>query len=272
MDERTPSAACGGLRAAPQRRYVLDECYFDQVDTPEKAYWLGFLAGDGNVLDKGEIQIRLMASDADHLRAFAEALQTDSPVRFERYKALGGVRERARFRIASRHMAFSVAMHGVGPRKTLTLQPWLGPPELMRDYWRGLIDADGTIGISPRWQIRLTGTFAITEAFGLWMRTVVPTLQCKPLQSGKVWNIGTTGRLTCQALARALYEGCAIALPRKAARAAECISSGPPVIGTPEWREQMRRAHGTPEYREQARRWALKRWTAARSSRATTAR
>ena len=31
------------------RRYSLDEHYFDVIDTPEKAYWLGFIGADGCV-------------------------------------------------------------------------------------------------------------------------------------------------------------------------------------------------------------------------------
>lgn len=31
------------------RRHTLDATYFDQIDTPEKAYWLGFVWADGGL-------------------------------------------------------------------------------------------------------------------------------------------------------------------------------------------------------------------------------
>lgn len=31
------------------RKYTVDEGYFENIDTPDKAYILGFLLGDGNI-------------------------------------------------------------------------------------------------------------------------------------------------------------------------------------------------------------------------------
>lgn len=39
-----------GVNTRRRNRYTLDEDYFDVIDTPEKAYWLGFLYADGYVV------------------------------------------------------------------------------------------------------------------------------------------------------------------------------------------------------------------------------
>ena len=40
-----------GLRQdAPRATYQLNQEYFDVIDSEDKAYWLGFIAADGNIL------------------------------------------------------------------------------------------------------------------------------------------------------------------------------------------------------------------------------
>ena len=51
------------------RTYRLDEHYFDAVDNPSKAYWLGFLLADGNVLTSPDARLSLELADRDSLAA-----------------------------------------------------------------------------------------------------------------------------------------------------------------------------------------------------------
>ena len=37
------------LSGSLKTTYYYDESYFEQINTPEKAYWLGFIAADGNL-------------------------------------------------------------------------------------------------------------------------------------------------------------------------------------------------------------------------------
>jgi len=45
------------------RRYNLDETFFEKIDNEEKAYWLGFLAGDGAITDENRLRLRLAIKD-----------------------------------------------------------------------------------------------------------------------------------------------------------------------------------------------------------------
>lgn len=53
------------------RKYFFDESRFHDIDTEEKAYWLGFLYADGYINeDRHAIEIGLKASDKGHLEKF----------------------------------------------------------------------------------------------------------------------------------------------------------------------------------------------------------
>ena len=55
------------------RKYFFNESIFDNIDTAEKAYWIGFITADGYINEKrGWLSIQLQYSDIDHLKKFAK--------------------------------------------------------------------------------------------------------------------------------------------------------------------------------------------------------
>lgn len=150
-------------RPRSQFAYKLDENYFDEIDTPNKAYWLGFLATDGNVYDS-RVQINL--KDQEHLEKFARCLKSNAPVK--NYLSNGYSMYKIAFR--NKKMVESLSKAGISPNKTWTVTPWVGPADLMRHYWRGVIDGDGWIVTAPGLPIELgvCGNMSIVEGFDRW--------------------------------------------------------------------------------------------------------
>src|ERR1700722_6649692 len=70
------------LRNKSQSRRVhkMNEDYFSNIDTEEKAYWLGFIAADGGVY-ANKLAINLGEKDELHLYKFIECINSTSPVR-----------------------------------------------------------------------------------------------------------------------------------------------------------------------------------------------
>lgn len=68
------------------RKYQLDEHYFDSIDTPNKAYILGFLHSDGsNFPDKSTISLSLQEEDIDILERIRKELKSEKPLEFLDY-------------------------------------------------------------------------------------------------------------------------------------------------------------------------------------------
>ena len=214
-------------RATPAaRKYTFNEHYFDAIDTPDKAYWLGFIAGDG-CISNGALVIGLAAKDVDHLRTLAEDVQSTYPVYMGAATVNGKTYPNATLRLSSWRLVEALARHGIEPRKSATLEPWDGPADLIPHYWRGLVDADGHIARGPGWQIDLVGTEAVVTAFGAWAKSVEPSIGAQAHPHKTIWKFAIGGRILARTVARALYEDAATALPRKAERAAVLIGRVP---------------------------------------------
>jgi hypothetical protein len=128
-------------------KYLIDK--FDQIDTEEKAYWLGFLAADGNVCN-GHLSLTLAEKDRYHLEKFKEFIGVDYAITKNKSIATNNKKNERREHIAYQYVVSStifvqsLAKHNLIPRKSLVLtMPNTIPDHLIRHYIRGLVDGDG---------------------------------------------------------------------------------------------------------------------------------
>lgn len=131
-------------RSSKEHQHKLNENYFENIDTPEKAYWLGFIATDGNVYGT-RIQINII--DIEHLEKFKGCIQSSAPIK-ETYKIDKKYNKKHKiykFFFRSKKMVGDLEKHGITERKSFTVKPWEGPSELMPHYWRGCLDGDGWV-------------------------------------------------------------------------------------------------------------------------------
>lgn len=186
-----PSRPEGG-----RRRRSLDESFFDDIDTPEKAYWLGFIAADGFVRADGRtVGLRLMPSDVGHVAALAAALGSDAPIR----DMQGG----KQVLFYSKHMVESLAKVGITRWKSRTCLPWEGSPELLPHYWRGAVDGDGHISKTVAY-VSYCGTPAMVKAFKAFAHEVCGT-KTTPRQGIGMWVLNVTGAHRTFNLVEAMY-------------------------------------------------------------------
>jgi len=124
-----------------RRRYTCNHYFFDVIDSELKAYWLGFLAADGSIIN-GTIRLNLQYGDRQHIRLLLRDLGSDYPIRTRIQNGFRG----SCLAISSQPMLVALARFGVIPRKKRTL-PWPDLPEhILRSYFRGFFDANGSWG------------------------------------------------------------------------------------------------------------------------------
>lgn len=198
--------------------------YFDEIDTPDKAYWLGFIGADGCVTGftggYPRLVIKLARKDRDHLTILHKALKANRPIRDFEDMSLGELRPYSALTVYSPPLVAGLGRHGITPRKSSTLRPWDGPAHLMPHYWRGLVDGDGHIHINERGVFMgLAGSKFVTGTFAAWVNDLIGShVNARPTQ-GQVWTVQVGGTVGILSLLRALYDDAPVALARKKALA-----------------------------------------------------
>ena len=131
-----------------QNRLRVQEDIFDNIDTEEKAYWLGFLYADGNISkDRHKIEINLSAKDVDHMIKFKEFLKLENEIRICKNYGRGDLQCRLSFR--NSRIWNNLNNKGCVPCKSLILTfpdiNIFSNKNLVYDFIRGYVDGDGCL-------------------------------------------------------------------------------------------------------------------------------
>jgi len=208
--------------------------YFDEIDTPDKAYWLGFIGADGCVTGfaagNPRLVVKLARKDHDHLELLRKAVEGRRPVRDFKDFSAGEMRDYSSVTVYSPRLVEGLQRHGITARKSATLQPWSGPDHLMPHYWRGLVDGDGHITINERGvHTGLVGSEYVAHAFAGWVNANFGTRVNARPSKGKHWTVQVGGTIRVLRLLGALYDDAPVALARKKALA-DLAVHGKPII------------------------------------------
>ena len=125
--------------------HAMNDYFFSDINTEEKAYWLGFMAADGSV-NKTGIVINLKDIDTNHLEKFKETIESTVNITIHKNNGFsGGETNIAHFGQWSPIMANDLFKLGFMFRKAHMIKPPKIKEHLQRHYWRGVIDGDGSI-------------------------------------------------------------------------------------------------------------------------------
>lgn len=141
-----------------RRKYPIRKDFFDQINSEEKAYFLGFFYADGgNNKEANMVRIDIHRQDRDILEKFAKLIYLEDPLsqvkEHTRRKVIDGVEkiyDHVYLGINSKYICHQLERLGAGPRKSLilTFPEWLIDPELQRHFIRGYYDGDGGTFVS----------------------------------------------------------------------------------------------------------------------------
>jgi len=124
-------------------KYTFDKNYFKNIDSEEKAYFLGLLFADGNVF-KRTMSISLQDQDKNILEHFKSSIQYTGPLLIN--NKLGNRRTQLRLSITSTSLATDLKLHGICKNKAFNiLFPKCISEQLFSHFIRGYFDGDGCI-------------------------------------------------------------------------------------------------------------------------------
>jgi LAGLIDADG DNA endonuclease family protein len=145
-----------GYKAKPQtllqRKYNINEDFFDNIDTESKAYILGFLYADGyNNYNNYEITINISSKDEILLKRILSEMKSNIPIKYT--KVNNGVKEFEYSKVSIGNKKISTRLNELGcvqaKSHILIFPNWLNPL-LYHHFIRGYFDGDGSIMISKK--------------------------------------------------------------------------------------------------------------------------
>ena len=215
-------------------RLIPDDTLFSN-ETPEVAYWAGFLMADGTVTRNGAsfvVSLSLSENDLDHLLKFRDFLgKQDEPGTMPQ--------DMRRVAVGSKRLGNDLARWGVVPNKTYVgIIPSDIPNELLPHYIRGLIDGDGGIYIYHyRWSSWTVGMTNNETVIRQVEKTLQDTLGISPYvflenedptSSHKTYGLKFSHKRDVRDTVIWLeYGGDAPAMSRKREKALEIIATDP---------------------------------------------
>lgn len=206
-----------------QNRCRLNDKAFDNMNSEEQFYWLGFMYADGNISHEGNrIEMRLSIKDKEHLEKFRKFLNLTTEIRTGICNGNGF----CHLSVRNKHMWNTLNELGCTPRKSLTLQfPSLSlfkRKENILHFIRGYVDGDGCLTTylnhtktSIRTELNLVGS----ESFLRSINKLFKNVGYIKNKSSENWNNKAYtlyfSNVPSRKIARYLYENATIYLNRK---------------------------------------------------------
>lgn len=135
----------------PPKIYSVKEDIFQNIDTEEKAWMLGFIYADGYIdSSKTKLKFTLAEKDKDVLEKIKSILRSNSPIKRKEGRQIKGTdyfgSSTVTLMISNAQICQDLEKHGAFYKKSLKLQfPLFLKDELIRHFIRGYFDGDGSI-------------------------------------------------------------------------------------------------------------------------------
>jgi intein-encoded DNA endonuclease-like protein len=199
--------------------YQYRENIFEQIDTEEKAYWLGFLFADGNVKSDTSyiLELTLAEIDEDHLQKFSEFIGTNPAPLKKRYVSLG---EKTfvsyRLSICNKKIVCDLIKLGCVPNKSLVLKFPKIPEHLRNHFMRGYFDGDGTLHLRKDGQyvFSVIGTIDFLDVYEDILHSIGVN-KTKYHTQGNAYSARHSGNIQVGTIVNYLYKNSTVCLERK---------------------------------------------------------
>ena len=204
-------------------KYYCDASFFENIDSEEKAYWLGFIVADGNVY-KNSFSLALASVDRAHILRLRSALKSTHPIKEVTSPAhfsqvIGHVRETecCRFVVTSPRLTESLRRLGVVDNKSLIVKWPEIATHLEKHFLRGVVDGDGcfSLGKTGDMSFSIAGSESIVRTAEEVLAKRCGINRHKVRKIRNHYLVQLCGNKQIGKIASFLYEDASIYLPRK---------------------------------------------------------
>lgn len=204
----------------PKRSSEIDMKYFMEIDSEEKAYWLGFIYADGYIIERkegSEFGLELSIVDIGHLSKLKESLNSNTEIT-TRVRSTG--LEMCSFRIYKKEFVNTLKIQGIITNKSLTKTFPTIKKELIRHFIRGYFDGNGYIGFTKSESIKVALCSGSREFLKELIKIISSELDFKreyiPYQSDvNVYNFIPTNKHDINLFLDFIYKNSSLYLERK---------------------------------------------------------
>ena len=202
-----------------------NEDHFQNINTEEKAYWLGFIYADGCIysdLTHCTTSIRLNEKDGDHLQKFASIFNKTVTYFTHTYGGYLAEINCVRLDICNKKLYQDLMDNGIEERKTYAEMTTIldHVPDLLKNHFiRGVFDGDGSITSSSnsgQAQFSIVGNKDILEKI---QKILIDSLTLNKTvlirQNDYCWILAYGGRHNIKKIYDYLYKDVVIWLERK---------------------------------------------------------
>ena len=194
------------------RKYTINHNAFDNLNSEEVCYWVGFIAADGSLDIKNKVlTIKLAPKDYGHLVKFSKFINSNRPINI-----LVNTTSQPELRINSNNIYDTLCSYGIIPNKSerdfsITNDTLINS----KDFWRGVIDGDGCLSFDTgkRLIIHLCGNYALLLQYVKFVYVNVKVnLNIRPV--GNIYQVALCGSNAIK-LVSLLYKDSVMYLDRK---------------------------------------------------------
>lgn len=159
-------------------KYNYDEDFFENINSPEKAYIIGFIVADGSLNEKrGTLKIAIHSKDREILNNINISMGSNrkiyNQINYGNFSPNGSPVSELIF--TSRKIVADLNKLGITSNKTFTCKVPKIEENLLSHFWRGVLDGDGHISIShrndciPTVEVGICGNIHMMESLSEYM-------------------------------------------------------------------------------------------------------
>jgi hypothetical protein len=204
------------------RKYFGDYRKFQNIDIPEKAYWLGFIAADGCNYwreENASLVISIGRKDRSHLEKFRLFMNTNADIKdFINTSGFSNDnQEMCKIVLNSKDLSNDLTDKGIVPHKSLILKPPKIDEQFFLPFILGYFDGDGSLFKTQQniYGINFVGTKEMLEWINDILQITTHLEQKKGYEEKNNFYIRCGGTNKPYNILKQLYNSCDVHLDRK---------------------------------------------------------